>query len=792
MQIILISLLFLSLNSYAQEAKFDYKPLKDIRQEIFVPKISLANRKKIIENARFVYNTIFVHRLNKLEIFGDQASPLAELAKIEAEQEKLSDLEFSQRIVLSYNTLNDWHTYVSMPIPYSCFRTVLPVSFKRVVDETGNEVIAAEKFAAEEFLSLLPFPLTIEKGDVLVSFNGKDPEVEINEIKKLISSANPEAQERAAVNYLTWRSQNMFSVPENDEVSLTLKNSEGKLYKVRLPWLTRRTNSCVKKMESAESGRIALDEMHEVFSDRSTTRSRNKVFKNKNVGTDDYLPTDEPTLKYKTFQYEGDQFGIIKLESFYPDKLTLKQVSGKIRSLLATEFKNTTGVIFDLRNNLGGQIHLAETLVQYFSPEDIEPLYFNLNANEFIAKYLDITRDSDSNAVNEALAQGLPFAKVQIFPKDTIPQEGQFYFGPVGLLTNASCYSSCDMLSAQVQDNTDALIFGEDSTTGAGGANNWYFASLYDWMPEDNRLFDKMPLGIDIGFSYRQTIRGGRNQGKILENLGVQSDVIVKPTLKDLRTSNSQQFGKIALRLKEQSANKLSWVDVENETIEVQAGSRIVFDMAWSHTSEIEIRKDGVSIERRMVNYDQEKASFEIHDLTELPLNVRYEVIGFDGDKKAWRKVLRANIIPQAIQLPRSELFTFPLDASQKFIKTMSNFEGEGFVFEEGTLRTSGNIYRYGIDTNAYFSMLLPSEYTLQFYLSLLTEENFDFLKVVIVADGKEVELLKLSGSIEQTISLNLNEYSGKEVKVKFQFKDTSDTTMTGIVIKDLKLVPSL
>ena len=775
----ILGLIFFSFSSHAQAGTFDYKLLKESRSEIVFPNITLSERRKIIEGARLVYNNFFVHRQNKIDSFGPLASPLAELLKVESEIDSLSDFDFSLRVVRSYNALKDWHTYITMPVPYTCFRTVLPISFKRVTDHTGKSVIGVEDYAAKEFLALLPEPLMIKKGDVLVSYNGIDPEVAINELKQVITAANDEALDRSAVTNLYWQSQNEFSIPLNNEINLKFKNQQGELYEVSVPWLTRRKNSCLNTTSSDEEGRIAFEEIHEFYNDSLR----------EDIQADDYIKTDEPSLKYKMFQYRNQQFGIIKLESFDPEVLAVEQVNKKIRQLFTNEFKNTAGVIFDVRDNFGGRIRLAEMLLKHFSPNDVELLFFNLLANDFLSKYLNLVYDEDAFDVDKSLAAGLPMAKLQILKKESITDEGQVYFKPIAVLTNASCYSSCDMFAAQVQDNTDATIFGEDSTTGAGGANNWNLNDAYTYMPKDELLFDKMPLGMNIGFSYRQTIRGGKNQGALIENLGVKSDIIVRPSLDDLASQSRSQYEKISEHLLLQAKEKKSWVNISNEFVEVNVGERIYFEMEWDETTSIEIKLNGISLERRMVDYKQELSKVLIPGLADSLSKRNYEVIGYNGAKRVWKKIVKVEVLPRIIHLGEGESILFKLDESQDLIKLTENITNHGFVFENGLLKTAGEFYKYLIEANAYFYAYLPSDYILKFNLDIITDA-IDYLSVVVSSEDNKVVLLKVSGQEVNDYSLDLSQFKGKTVKVNFHFKDEPSTTMYGIKIKDLMLIP--
>jgi C-terminal processing protease CtpA/Prc len=137
-------------------------------------------------------------------------------------------------------------------------------------------------------------------------------------------------------------------------------------------------------------------------------------------------------------------------------------------------------------------------------------------------------------------------------------QLGMAYVKPVGILTNAACYSSCDLFAAAAQDNGAAIIFGEDGTTGAGGANVIEHESFL--VELDGKDFESLPYakllketgaaqGMRVG--WRQQVRILKNQGKLIEDTGVISDFIVRPTPYDMLPDarQSSQFETIAEKL---------------------------------------------------------------------------------------------------------------------------------------------------------------------------------------------------------------------------------------------------
>lgn len=99
-----------------------------------------------------------------------------------------------------------------------------------------------------------------------------------------------------------------------------------------------------------------------------------------------------------------------------------------------------------------------------------------------------------------------------------------------------------------MQDNRAAIIFGEDDTTGGGGANVIEYTKLLS--KYDSSDFPPMPYVKELPYSHqdarlswRQFIRAGPHVGELIEDDGVRSDVRIRPVLSDLlpgSTTNTQ------------------------------------------------------------------------------------------------------------------------------------------------------------------------------------------------------------------------------------------------------------
>src|SRR5262249_41123179 len=101
----------------------------------------------------------------------------------------------------------------------------------------------------------------------------------------------------------------------------------------------------------------------------------------------------------------------------------------------------------------------------------------------------------------------------------------QVYFKPVAILTNAACYSSCDMFTAAMQDNGLAKVWGEHETTGAGGAAVVADADYRSLIPVGQpNPFSPLPNGQYMRSAWFQTIRAGKHAGELVEDFGVTRD----------------------------------------------------------------------------------------------------------------------------------------------------------------------------------------------------------------------------------------------------------------------------
>jgi len=544
--ILILSIIFNS-NLFAKE--FDYKLLSERRSSMNFQKYSLETKNLIVNQALLIMDQFYANREVKLSAFGKDSDPLPLLRALQNKLATISEEEFHQTMLDIFNLQHDIHASYYLPRPYACHRNILPLAFGEVKTRFQNKFVVTSMITDEEMLKLLPNKIKAQLGDELISYNGKSIEQLFLESKKFNPGANTDAMKRIFLSQLSLKIQGTLLAPKVDSVRLELKNIWGKKYALTLPWISRKRLSCSDKYESTlTSGKNSR--LH-FFKEFNSTFFNFK--KKKKAMEAEYHETSEPVITWRIISNRHGRLGVLKISSFNPESLSVIESVELIKNLLQNDLADTDALVLDLRDNEGGQIPFGESLVQFFTSKKISPLLFKMRANESNRYFLGRLRFGSIahfNQLEEAISKNLFLTEgLPLYLNDESPinEFGQVYFKPVGLLTNAICYSTCDMISAQFQDHEVGPIFGEDSTTGAGGANNIWTSDYYNI---SSGQFKKLPNDQDFGFSWRQTVRVSLNAGQLIENTGVKSDIILPVTFKDLPEDAKDQMRRILKTLR--------------------------------------------------------------------------------------------------------------------------------------------------------------------------------------------------------------------------------------------------
>ena len=123
-----------------------------------------------------------------------------------------------------------------------------------------------------------------------------------------------------------------------------------------------------------------------------------------------------------------------------------------------------------------------------------------------------------------------------LYPADVVNSVGQVYQGPVVLVTDAQCYSACDIFAAGFQDHEIGPVLGVEANTGAGGANVVTHEDLRtEWT---GGPLKQLPKGVQMRVALRRCLRVGTRFGQPVEDLGVVPDSLHALTKRDLLEEN--------------------------------------------------------------------------------------------------------------------------------------------------------------------------------------------------------------------------------------------------------------
>ncbi len=260
---------------------------------------------------------------------------------------------------------------------------------------------------------------------------------------------------------------------------------------------------------------------------------------------------------------EKKKFGYIRIRAFAiqdPERGQFQYEFTRLLSLMPGD-----GLIIDVRDNPGGSAINAEESLQYLTPRHITPISFR-----FIASAMTKALASEGSifeeyglSIDNALVTGGAFSAGRPITNPILANSaGQYYFGPVVLITSATTYSAADIFAAGFQDNDIGSMIGVDETTGAGGANAWFYKE------EIGPLADLRPLpaGINLQVAVRQCTRQGETTaGLPIEEAGVSvlQSQLYRLRKVDIDPRKARPWGLLLRAVREIASANL--VDLETE-----------------------------------------------------------------------------------------------------------------------------------------------------------------------------------------------------------------------------------
>ena len=251
------------------------------------------------------------------------------------------------------------------------------------------------------------------------------------------------------------------------------------------------------------------------------------------------VSTNRPDeLKARIVDTPHGTYGHLRIFTFHMQDQNIDAFLNEVIRLLG--LMPPEGLILDVRGNGGGYVIAAEFLLQFLTPRQVTPEPFQfVTTPGTTALARTVTDYQDwTPSLEEAVTTGAAYSTAfPLYPGDLVNSVGQIYQGPVVLVTDAQCYSACDIFAAGFQDHQIGPVLGVEANTGAGGANVVTHEDLRtEWT--DGAL-KKLPKGVQMRVALRRCLRVGTRMGQPVEDLGVIPDTIHELTKRDLLEDNA-------------------------------------------------------------------------------------------------------------------------------------------------------------------------------------------------------------------------------------------------------------
>ncbi|HEY5564304.1 MAG TPA: S41 family peptidase, partial [Rhodothermia bacterium] len=544
------------------------------------PRLSLEDRRRIIDQAILLLERYYVHLPMKRTMHA--VDPIQRLRNLDHEIQQargsqLSDLDFHREVITVFDSLRDLHTCYRLPQPFRGKVAWLPYLIEECVDDEGGRRFIVSKIVGKSNDD------GFEEGVEVLHWNGVQIERHIQSLSRGMPGGNSAARRARALNSLTLRSLTRGQIPDEDWVSLRYRTKKGRVREHRQPWLLfapqmGRRSLSPENFGLIEAAGLGLDDQTD-----DLQQAKKALFASAQVKEEgrllaggelkrsegDDIPSTLPTIFRARHVYDADgtRYGYLRIFSFNVNDADL--FVSEFERLLS-EF-SPKGLILDIRGNGGGLIHAAERTLELLSPVSIEPepaQFINTPAT------LRLCRDHSASkrlpglalkpwlgSIERSMASGATHSLG--FPmtrREDCNRRGQKYQGPKVLIIDGLCYSAADMFAAGFKDHDLGPVIGLHDTTGAGGANVWSHRLLQFLSTDDadHGGFRLLPLGADLRTAVRRTLRVGPYAGELVEDFGIEPDILYSMTKNDVLQGNQELIRTVIGELKKMKSHRVS------------------------------------------------------------------------------------------------------------------------------------------------------------------------------------------------------------------------------------------
>jgi C-terminal processing protease CtpA/Prc len=448
----------------------------------------------LIEQASIVLGEFFVHLQQKTARHAFDPMVALRLLKSRVDSDEIDSDEFHKEMFDIFRRLKDNHTRYSLAeeswatMPFSIEKYYEQPRRGDAKRSIGRKPVYVISHISKALRRLAP--QGFKKGTRVTHWNGVPMERVIEIVGDQFWGANVPATLAQGMLYLTRRPLDRSPEPAEQWVDVRFRVGDRSSTR-RFKW--RKDESLVSKVPEKpySPGRSGMDrvlrraqESKKVLATResSTDRRRARTLLRERFGVSKLVRGS--FFRWANLTFNKRRYGYVRIYEF----LALDDVG------IGAAFEEFTevlgrcggdGLILDIRENPGGDIRLADAMLQSLTGRKLERSLFQFRNSR---RVVDMVENNPllspwKDSLKEAAETGAPFSQGIPIGEFQPPRRGPAYRGrgPIVLIVDALCYSASDMFAAGFQDNGIGTIIGVDSRTGAGGANAWPYETLQQY-----------------------------------------------------------------------------------------------------------------------------------------------------------------------------------------------------------------------------------------------------------------------------------------------------------------------
>lgn len=435
------------------------------------------------------------------------------------------------------------------------------------------------------------FAKKLKSGFEIVSIDGNSPLSAINSLMPYVGASTTASRKTEAVENLFTR-YNMH--PKKSEVTLEVKNTEGQIEEIILPWLQFADK---KNTQGSPESRTLL-ELQGLM--RSTALSDDEKLTVRKGNTFDNVLYSDLTNKKTYVDEDGDDVLIIgiakiddrracyvKLNTFSIDKdstgqrMVYEEIGPHknkrnffeiLKNFLGNCEVFSTPLVFDLRFNGGGVTRVADEIITLLTKTDAPKVYsahaqlltsgnFSMMSgllNDIDSNGADVTTKINFKAAQSAISKNKKITDWSVFR--SLKNELGVYSQKIVALISPKCISACEILTNHLKVSARAIVLGEP-TSGTGFGFNSYGKGTTKFRDPLNFLeisipnfsFQSVQIDHEIGFEKDEDTIAAvvpYSEIKIMENTPMVPDITVNYKLEDLTQDFSEYKKSVAEFLK--------------------------------------------------------------------------------------------------------------------------------------------------------------------------------------------------------------------------------------------------